>query len=285
MTTTPFDDAPIEGEEETPGNVIGADDLGSGPLRQAVNYEEQRSRNSLELGITAEQTHARRKQECDEGTKHYFIQGACWYCDKTQRQLDEVDDLADRGMVPARIQGSSARRPTDCVKSPTGLHSVINGACQWCARTPAAIDARATAVIINTEDLVGPAVMSIEPPSDAAPAASSGAGQPRAAGEGHEQVGVKLASALPRTALGQFASRGAVPKPDHLISGAATRRARRRMQKIIDKGTVEEALAAYKLLYGQPPSKKGKATLPPSARQAPGVELPQPRELDYGQTG
>lgn len=101
----------------------------------------------------------------------------------------------------------------------------------------------------------------------------------------HEGSGPTRAYTGPRSAIGQFMSHGAGPKPDHLISAAATRRARRRMQQLILDGSPTESLAAYKLLYGEPRKPKGNQELPPSARQAPGVAMPTPDQVAYGLTG
>ena len=58
-----------------------------------------------------------------------------------------------------------------------------------------------------------------------------------------------------------------------------------RLHTIIQRGEHREAVAAFKLLYGQPPASKDTPTVPPTARLAPGVELPAPPELTYGRTG
>lgn len=193
MISTPFDDNTIEGvEENTRARALG--------IATDIN--------------DADEVHARRQQRCTDNVEHYMIQGACWYCDRTQQVIDEA----------------------------------------------------------ATRDASGA--------SDSEhPAASTGEDANATGGTGDGEVGRAPACDHPRTAIGQFAPRGATPVPEHVISKQATRRANKRMQAIIDKGNEREAVAAYKLLYGQP---KAKPTVPASARQAPGVQLPTPPQLRYG---
>lgn len=47
------------------------------------------------MKMTPSEVMSKQRRECEAGTRHFMVQGSCWYCEKTQKQLDEGDETMD----------------------------------------------------------------------------------------------------------------------------------------------------------------------------------------------